>query len=162
LDGIWRHERRHAVAEGKHRLLSIVWITASISEPQATARGGITKAYHNQRARSARVRRPRRAATQVGRTLRNSTGAEALGWNLGASGGSFGRYKCIQRRIRGLDQCYAAASEMRADVVALALPVRPSDEFACPNARMARRGKATMYGAVASTARPVSSTRSVT
>jgi gamma-glutamyltranspeptidase/glutathione hydrolase len=45
---------------------------------------------------------------------------EALGWNLGASDGGFGRYECIERRKSGSDQYYAAASEMRADGVALA------------------------------------------
>jgi gamma-glutamyltranspeptidase/glutathione hydrolase len=45
---------------------------------------------------------------------------QALGWPLGASDGSFGRYECIERRMSGSERVYAAASEMRADGVALA------------------------------------------
>ena len=44
----------------------------------------------------------------------------ALGWPLGASDGGFGRYECIENRSQGADRVYAAASEMRADGVALA------------------------------------------
>jgi gamma-glutamyltranspeptidase/glutathione hydrolase len=44
----------------------------------------------------------------------------ALGWPLGASDGAFGRYHCIEHRISGSERVYAAASEMRADGVALA------------------------------------------
>jgi gamma-glutamyltranspeptidase / glutathione hydrolase len=44
----------------------------------------------------------------------------ALGWPVGASDGGFGRYECIERRDQGADRVYAAASEMRADAVALA------------------------------------------
>ena len=44
----------------------------------------------------------------------------ALGWPLGASDGGFGRYECIERRINGADSFYGAASEMRADGIALA------------------------------------------
>jgi gamma-glutamyltranspeptidase/glutathione hydrolase len=43
-----------------------------------------------------------------------------LGWPIGASDGGFGRYECIERRMQGADRVYAAASEMRADGVALA------------------------------------------
>lgn len=42
------------------------------------------------------------------------------GWILGASDGSFGRYQCIERRMNGTQRIYAAASEMRADGIALA------------------------------------------
>ena len=45
---------------------------------------------------------------------------EALGWTLGASDGGFGRYSCIEHRMSGADRVYAAASEMRADGLALA------------------------------------------
>jgi gamma-glutamyltranspeptidase/glutathione hydrolase len=45
---------------------------------------------------------------------------ESLGWVLGASDGGFGRYECIERCMSGAEQFYAAASEMRADGVALA------------------------------------------
>jgi len=45
---------------------------------------------------------------------------ELLGWPLGPSDGGFGRYECIERRMSGSDRVYAAASEMRADGVALA------------------------------------------
>ena len=44
----------------------------------------------------------------------------ALGWPLGASDGGFGRYECIERRANGTQRIYGAASEMRADGVALA------------------------------------------
>lgn len=43
-----------------------------------------------------------------------------LGWPMGASDGGFGRYECIEHRVSGADRFYAAASEMRADGVALA------------------------------------------
>jgi gamma-glutamyltranspeptidase/glutathione hydrolase len=47
-----------------------------------------------------------------------------LGWPLEASDGGFGRYECIEHRmsggISGADRFYSAASEMRADGVALA------------------------------------------
>ncbi len=44
----------------------------------------------------------------------------ALGWPMGESDGGFGRYECIENRKQGVDRVYAAASEMRADGVALA------------------------------------------
>jgi len=44
----------------------------------------------------------------------------ALGWPIGSSDGGFGRYECIEHRMRGLDRFYSAASEMRADGCALA------------------------------------------
>jgi gamma-glutamyltranspeptidase/glutathione hydrolase len=43
-----------------------------------------------------------------------------MGWPMGASDGGFGRYECIENRRQGGDRVYAAASEMRADAVALA------------------------------------------
>jgi gamma-glutamyltranspeptidase / glutathione hydrolase len=47
-----------------------------------------------------------------------------LGWPIGASDGGFGRYECIELRQGGpdpvKDRVYAAATEMRADGVALA------------------------------------------
>jgi len=43
-----------------------------------------------------------------------------LGWTMGKSDGGFGRYECIENRKQGADRVYAAASEMRADGVALA------------------------------------------
>jgi gamma-glutamyltranspeptidase / glutathione hydrolase len=43
-----------------------------------------------------------------------------LGWPMGSSDGGFGRYECIEPRRNGADRLYAAASEMRADGVALA------------------------------------------
>ncbi|MGD0490965.1 MAG: gamma-glutamyltransferase family protein [Steroidobacteraceae bacterium] len=42
------------------------------------------------------------------------------GWPIGASDGGFGRYQCIERRTGGSERIYAAASEMRADGIALA------------------------------------------
>ncbi len=45
---------------------------------------------------------------------------EAIGWHIGASDGGFGRYECIEHRMSGNDRVYAAASEMRADGMALA------------------------------------------
>jgi len=44
----------------------------------------------------------------------------AMGWPMGNSDGGFGRYECIENRKQGADRVYAAASEMRADAVALA------------------------------------------
>ncbi|MGC9292190.1 MAG: gamma-glutamyltransferase family protein [Acidobacteriaceae bacterium] len=44
----------------------------------------------------------------------------ALGWPMGGSDGGFGRYQCIEPRKNGDDRVYAAASDMRADGVALA------------------------------------------
>ncbi len=44
----------------------------------------------------------------------------ALGWTLGEPDGGFGRYQCIEHRLDGATRVYAAASEMRADGVALA------------------------------------------
>ncbi len=43
-----------------------------------------------------------------------------MGWSVGASDGGFGRYHCIERRMEGPNRVYAAASEMRADGIALA------------------------------------------
>jgi gamma-glutamyltranspeptidase/glutathione hydrolase len=43
-----------------------------------------------------------------------------LGWRIGASDGGFGRYQCIERRSSGGERVYGAASEMRADGLALA------------------------------------------
>jgi gamma-glutamyltranspeptidase/glutathione hydrolase len=43
-----------------------------------------------------------------------------LGWPMGESDGGFGRYECIENRMSGEDRFYSAASEMRADGVALA------------------------------------------
>ena len=45
----------------------------------------------------------------------------AMGWPMGASDGGFGRYECIEnRRDANGNRVYAAATEMRADGVALA------------------------------------------
>jgi gamma-glutamyltranspeptidase/glutathione hydrolase len=43
-----------------------------------------------------------------------------LGWPIGPSDGAFGRYQCIEQRGSGGPRVYVAASEMRADGVALA------------------------------------------
>jgi gamma-glutamyltranspeptidase / glutathione hydrolase len=43
-----------------------------------------------------------------------------LGWPMGTSDGGFGRYECIEHGMNGSDRVYAAATEMRADGVALA------------------------------------------
>jgi gamma-glutamyltranspeptidase/glutathione hydrolase len=43
-----------------------------------------------------------------------------IGWPMGASDGGFGRYECIELRTSGATRVYAAASEMRADGMALA------------------------------------------
>ncbi len=43
-----------------------------------------------------------------------------LGWPMGPSDGGFGHYECIEPRKNGADRVYHAASEMRADGVALA------------------------------------------
>ncbi|HEY6376740.1 MAG TPA: gamma-glutamyltransferase family protein [Edaphobacter sp.] len=44
----------------------------------------------------------------------------ALGWPMGPSDGGYGRYECIEHRMDGANRVYAAATEMRADGVALA------------------------------------------
>jgi gamma-glutamyltranspeptidase/glutathione hydrolase len=44
----------------------------------------------------------------------------AMGWTIGGSDGSFGRYQAVERRDEGAERVYAAASEMRADGCALA------------------------------------------
>jgi gamma-glutamyltranspeptidase/glutathione hydrolase len=44
----------------------------------------------------------------------------SLGWPMGESDGGFGRYQCIEHRMDGATRVYGAASEMRADGVALA------------------------------------------
>jgi gamma-glutamyltranspeptidase/glutathione hydrolase len=44
----------------------------------------------------------------------------ALGWPIGPSDGGYGRYESIELRESGADRTYVAASEMRADGVALA------------------------------------------
>ena len=44
----------------------------------------------------------------------------ATGWPIGESDGGYGRYECIENRNQGGDRVYAAATEMRADGVALA------------------------------------------
>jgi gamma-glutamyltranspeptidase/glutathione hydrolase len=43
-----------------------------------------------------------------------------LGWPVGAPDGGFGRHHCIEHRIDLFERVYAAASEMRADGIALA------------------------------------------
>ncbi|CAA9494240.1 MAG: Gamma-glutamyltranspeptidase @ Glutathione hydrolase [uncultured Sphingomonadaceae bacterium] len=43
-----------------------------------------------------------------------------LGWRLGESDGGFGRYQCVERRMSGNERVYGAASDMRADGLALA------------------------------------------
>ena len=43
-----------------------------------------------------------------------------MGWPIGVSDGGFGRYECIEARTSGGARVYAAASEMRADGMALA------------------------------------------
>ncbi len=44
----------------------------------------------------------------------------AMGWPMGKSDGGFGRYECVELRKPNGERVYAAASEMRADGVALA------------------------------------------
>jgi gamma-glutamyltranspeptidase/glutathione hydrolase len=44
----------------------------------------------------------------------------ARGWPMGGSDGAFGRYECIEHRMSGQDRVWSAASEMRADGLALA------------------------------------------
>jgi gamma-glutamyltranspeptidase/glutathione hydrolase len=44
----------------------------------------------------------------------------ALGWPMGESDGGFGRYESIEHRMNGQDRVWSAASEMRADGLALA------------------------------------------
>lgn len=44
----------------------------------------------------------------------------AMGWVMAESDGGFGRYQCVEHRMSGNERVYAAASEMRADGLALA------------------------------------------
>jgi gamma-glutamyltranspeptidase/glutathione hydrolase len=44
----------------------------------------------------------------------------AIGWPMAESDGGFGRYECIEHRLSGTTRVYGAASEMRADGMALA------------------------------------------
>ena len=44
----------------------------------------------------------------------------AMGWPMGESDGGYGRYECIENRRQRDERVYAAATEMRADGVALA------------------------------------------
>jgi gamma-glutamyltranspeptidase/glutathione hydrolase len=44
----------------------------------------------------------------------------SMGWPMGKSDGGFGRYECVELRKPNGERVYAAASEMRADGVALA------------------------------------------
>ena len=44
----------------------------------------------------------------------------AMGWPMGKSDGGFGRYECVELHKQNGERVYAAASEMRADGVALA------------------------------------------
>jgi gamma-glutamyltranspeptidase/glutathione hydrolase len=43
-----------------------------------------------------------------------------MGWKIGASDGGFGRYQCVEHRLSGGERVYGAATEMRADGLALA------------------------------------------
>lgn len=43
-----------------------------------------------------------------------------MGWVMGEGDGGFGRYQCVEHRMSGNERVYAAASEMRADGLALA------------------------------------------
>jgi gamma-glutamyltranspeptidase/glutathione hydrolase len=43
-----------------------------------------------------------------------------MGWTIGEPEGGFGRYQCVEHRMDGATRVYAAASEMRADGLALA------------------------------------------
>ena len=44
----------------------------------------------------------------------------AMGWTIGDSDGGFGRYQCIENRRSGKERVYGAASDLRADGLALA------------------------------------------
>jgi len=44
----------------------------------------------------------------------------AIGWTLGTPDGGFGRYQCVEHQMDGAARVWAAASEMRADGLALA------------------------------------------
>ena len=43
-----------------------------------------------------------------------------MGWRIGEPEGGFGRYQCVEHRMDGATRVYGAASEMRADGLALA------------------------------------------
>jgi gamma-glutamyltranspeptidase/glutathione hydrolase len=57
---------------------------------------------------------------EAGVPIATRAALQAIGWRIGASDGGFGRYECVEHRMSGADRVYAAASEMRADGVALA------------------------------------------
>jgi gamma-glutamyltranspeptidase/glutathione hydrolase len=57
---------------------------------------------------------------EAGVPAETRAGLIELGWPMGRSDGGFGRYQCVENRKQGEDRVYAAASEMRADGVALA------------------------------------------
>lgn len=57
---------------------------------------------------------------EAGVPERTRAGLAALGWTFAASDGGFGRYSAIEHRVAGRDRIYSAASEMRADGIALA------------------------------------------
>ncbi len=57
---------------------------------------------------------------ETGVPKRTQRALAELGWPIGPSDGGFGRYQCIEHRTRDGERTYAAASEMRADGVALA------------------------------------------
>jgi gamma-glutamyltranspeptidase/glutathione hydrolase len=57
---------------------------------------------------------------EAGMPERTRRALAAMGWTLGASDGGFGRYHCVERRTSEGQRVYAAASEMRADGLALA------------------------------------------
>ena len=65
--------------------------------------------------------RPERGAAARVRSARGvAPRARERGWRIGESDGGFGRYQCIEHRTSGGRRMYAAASEMRADGIALA------------------------------------------
>lgn len=51
---------------------------------------------------------------------RTAADLASMGWTIGDSDGGFGRYQCVERRMSGQERVYGAASEMRADGLALA------------------------------------------
>ncbi|MDB5691856.1 MAG: ggt [Alphaproteobacteria bacterium] len=57
---------------------------------------------------------------ETGMPERTKRALAAMGWTLGASDGGFGRYHSIELRASAGQRVYAAASEMRADGLALA------------------------------------------
>ena len=115
------HGRRHAAAgpDPDHR--GPRGLSAWTCRPPATARAGTTRAPRNPWARTRRALRPPASYTWSPACrpppARRWSGS---GWIMGPTDGGFGRYNCIEPHMSEGHRLYGAASEMRADGLALA------------------------------------------